>query len=76
MLRLLPHEAQVVLDAGCGEGTLTRRPAARVPLAVGLDLDLPSLEAARQQGAGPCYVLGDLLAPPFPEGCFDAVLSV
>jgi SAM-dependent methyltransferase len=76
LLTSLPHEARVVLDAGCGDGTLTRRLGAMVPMAVGLDVDQASLDAARLQGGYPHYVCGDLLAPPFADGSFDAVLSV
>jgi SAM-dependent methyltransferase len=76
LLTRLPHDAQVVLDAGCGEGTLTRRLAALVPTAVGLDRDQAALDAARVQAGGPHYVRGDLLAPPFADASFDAVVSV
>lgn len=76
LLKCLPQGARVVLDAGCGEGTLTRRLATSVPVAVGLDVDQASLKSAGQQGGGPRYVLGDLLHPPFACGSFDAVLSV
>lgn len=76
VLDALPPGARRVLDAGCGEGTLVRRLAAAVPEAVGLDRDAASLDQARAQGGGGRYVLGDLLAPPFPPGSFDAVSTV
>lgn len=76
LLTCLPDDARVVLDAGCGEGTLTRRLATAAPVVVGLDVDQPSLMSARRQGGGPLYVRGDLLQPPFPRGSFDAVVSV
>jgi len=76
LMSQLPPRARCVLDAGCGEGTLTRRLATQVPVAVGLDIDEASLYAAELRGGGPSYVRGDILAPPFRSGSFDAVLSV
>jgi SAM-dependent methyltransferase len=76
VLGALPAGAQRALDAGCGEGILSRRLAAIVPDVVGLDRDPGSIDAARQQGGGPTYVLGDLLAPPFEPETFDLVAAV
>ncbi len=76
VLGALAPGARRVLDVGCGEGMLVRRLAAAVPDAVGLDRDAASLDQARAQGGGGRYVLGDLLAPPFSPGSFDAVTSV
>jgi SAM-dependent methyltransferase len=76
VLDALPTGARRVLDVGCGEGILCRRLAATVPTVVGLDVDPASLEAARRQGGGPTYVLGDLLAPPFEPESFDLVAAV
>ncbi len=77
LLDALPERCDRVLDAGCGEGVLTRALAGRAGLAVGLDRDPPSLAlAVAQGGARTRYVRGDLLAAPFAPASFDAVVSV
>ena len=56
-----PAGAQRALDVGCGAGMLARELRERVPDVVGLDLDEPSLNAARaaDPGGRVRYVLGD-----------------
>lgn len=72
----LPAGARRALDVGCGDGILCRRLAVAVPTVVGLDRDPASIDAARQQGGGPGYAVGDLLAPPFEPESFDLVAAV
>jgi SAM-dependent methyltransferase len=75
---LQPAPGDVVLDAGCGEGYLTRRLAGRGVSAVGVDRSAGLIEAARAAGrprAGTArFLLGDLRALPLAGGRFDAVL--
>ncbi|QCB94828.1 class I SAM-dependent methyltransferase [Cellulomonas shaoxiangyii] len=76
VLDALPPGARTALDVGCGEGTLARRLAERVPDVTGVDLHGPSLDAARAAGGGVTYVEADVLTHPFPPASFDLVASV
>jgi SAM-dependent methyltransferase len=75
---LAPHPGETVLDAGCGEGYLTRRLAGRVAAAVGVDRSAGLIGAAA--AAGPRtpgrarFVLADLRSVPLATGRVDAVL--
>jgi SAM-dependent methyltransferase len=61
-----------VLDVGCGNGNyLTRMASNNIP-AVGCDLSLGMLAAARPN---PMLINGDCANLPFPDGCFDTVLA-
>jgi ubiquinone/menaquinone biosynthesis C-methylase UbiE len=74
-----------VLDVGCGSGVVTREIAKRVGpggSVVGLDAS-PALlavarELAKEAGLGDCVEFheGSVLALPFPDGAFDAVLAI
>ena len=78
VLDAIPSHARRALDVGCGEGTLTRDLAERVPEVVGIDLDRPILDVARTRSsaARATYVLGDVLHHPFEPGSFDVVASI
>jgi 2-polyprenyl-3-methyl-5-hydroxy-6-metoxy-1,4-benzoquinol methylase/uncharacterized protein YbaR (Trm112 family) len=81
-LEMLPGslDRSVVLDAGCGNGTLSAGIAASGPRVVALDYS-DSIERAEAQkkrfaGAGASrldYVQGDLRRPPFAPKSFDVV---
>jgi 2-polyprenyl-3-methyl-5-hydroxy-6-metoxy-1,4-benzoquinol methylase len=86
---ILPHllallgdvAGRAVLDAGCGEGYLTRILAARGAKVTGIDLSPRLIELARARQAGDpagaiAYRVADLSAPlPDLAGRFDAVAS-
>lgn len=74
----LPASCRRVLDVGCGEGTLTRQLRGKFPELVGIDLDLASIELAREQDYTDDiqYLVGDFLTHPFEPESFDAVVSV
>lgn len=80
LLKAIPHEAQHVLDVGCGDGILCAQLArAGVQHVVGLDADAGVLDRARSRYSGlPIeWVHGDIFDVRFAEACaFDAVLSV
>jgi 2-polyprenyl-3-methyl-5-hydroxy-6-metoxy-1,4-benzoquinol methylase len=78
LLGPVPPGARRVLDIGCGEGLLTRRVAAVVPEAVGIDSDSRSIDRARAHSSPPgvSYLVGDFLTYSFEAESFDAVLSV
>jgi len=78
LLHAVPANARSALDVGCGEGTLTRELARRVPTVVGIDVDQPSIDEARRQvgATGVEYLLGDFLTYPFEPESFDFIASV
>jgi len=78
LLHAVPANSRSALDVGCGEGTLTRELARRVPTVVGIDVDRPSIDEARRQvgAAGVEYLLGDFLSYPFEPESFDFIASV
>jgi len=61
-----------VLDACCGTGDLARAALAAGGRVTGLDFSERMLERARQKGPEIEWVLGDVLALPFPDASFDA----
>lgn len=75
---LAPNSGETVLDAGCGEGYLTRRLAGRGAAAVGVDRSAGLIEAAAAAGGRApgraFFLLGDLRSVPLATGRFDAVL--
>jgi SAM-dependent methyltransferase len=73
-------QGRVVLDAGCGEGYLSRMLAGRgADLVVGVDLCPELVDAAREQaiqeGIRARYEVADVAALPFDEAAFDLVIA-
>jgi SAM-dependent methyltransferase len=71
LLELSPRDR--VLDLACGHGRHARALSPEVGLLVGVDRNPDYLTRARHSGAA--LVRGDLRAPPFRPGSFDAVYS-
>lgn len=76
--RLELHEAQSVLDLGCGLGSDALRMAAELPSGgqvTGVDVSRKMISEARRRaegsGAPVTFVEGSALAVPFPDGTFD-----
>ena len=69
-----------VLDAGCGEGTVTARVARLLPRAtvVGLDVGDPRLVAEWDERAGENLVFhsGSAYSLPYPDGAFELVCAL
>lgn len=72
----------LVLDAGCGNGTLTAAIAGSGPRIIGFDYScgVERAEAHKRKFAGEhsrrlCYVQGDVQHPPFDDDAFDAIYS-
>jgi SAM-dependent methyltransferase len=76
LARLLPAGPAKVLDAGCGTGGLIKALKAGHPAweCVGLDFMPLACELARER-TGATIVEGSVLALPFPDASFDAVVS-
>jgi 2-polyprenyl-3-methyl-5-hydroxy-6-metoxy-1,4-benzoquinol methylase len=73
----VPHDAQSVLDVGCGDGFLAGRLSRRVPRVVAIDIDNPVLGRAKQRfpDVQVEWRQGDILAEDSNLGRFDAVVS-
>jgi SAM-dependent methyltransferase len=73
-----PCRGRMILDAGCGEGYLSRLMARRGALIVGVDRSAGLIRAAAGDGpgraGGPRFVLGDIRSLPFGSGRFDGVV--
>jgi SAM-dependent methyltransferase len=68
----------VLLDAGCGPGTITAALAGLVGRAVGVDIEPKAVAAANRLAAGTglanlAFVEADMTALPFEDATFDAV---
>lgn len=65
-----------VLDAGCGEGYGSEILAERARAVVGTDLDGTIVRRAAGRYSRAVFAPADLLSLPYPEGSFDAVVSL
>lgn len=64
-----------VLDVGCGPGHIGRYLADRGLVASGLDLSPEMVARARQLNPAMTFTRGTMLALPFPDGAFAAVVT-
>ena len=67
---------ELLLDVGCGSGSIVRLLAARGHRVVGLDTDAESLAAVAKRDAGAWLVAGDATRLPFGDETFDGVLAL
>ena len=75
-----PRQAARALDLATGTGDIAFALAARGARVVGLDITSRMIELARAkpvraQGARPTFLVGDMLALPFPSASFDIVTT-
>lgn len=68
----------ILLDAGCGPGTITAALAATVGMAVGVDIEPSAITAAGRLAScsgltNLAFVEADMTALPFEDEAFDAV---
>ena len=74
---LIDKKEQVkILDAGCGEGFISRMIVSAFPgvVVTGLDYTNEALEIAREMGEDVTYVQGDIMDMPFENKEFDIVV--
>jgi demethylmenaquinone methyltransferase / 2-methoxy-6-polyprenyl-1,4-benzoquinol methylase len=69
-----------VLDLATGTGDIAREFAPKAALVIGLDITKRMIELARAKpsppgGVSPSYLVGDMLALPFPAASFDVVTT-
>jgi SAM-dependent methyltransferase len=76
--RWLPPAPALIVDAGCGTGSLARLAAAAGHRVVGIDVSAGMIQAARAKLAGSPGVLGlavgDASDPPIATGIADVIL--
>jgi ubiquinone/menaquinone biosynthesis methyltransferase len=74
-----PHAGARALDLATGTGDIAFRLAAAGMQVVGLDVTRRMIELAREKSAVhgnvPRFLVGDMLALPFPDGSFDVVTA-
>jgi demethylmenaquinone methyltransferase/2-methoxy-6-polyprenyl-1,4-benzoquinol methylase len=76
LVRLAAPGAGVhALDLATGTGDIAFALAARGARVAGLDLTPRMIELARAKGNGPRFLVGDMLALPFPAASFDIVTT-
>lgn len=77
LAELIPPDAKLILDVGCGLGAGTRRLARRFPEAkvVGGNLSSWQLAEARRGGLAHTLVM-DAATMPFPDGVADCVVAM
>lgn len=69
-------QGRVILDAGCGNGTLSAALVEKGATVIALDLSDSVMRARRHhQASRLLFVQGNLLFPPFRRGVFDAAYS-
>ena len=72
-----PLRRTTALDLACGTGDIAYAMSARGADVIGLDITPRMVEIARQKGGsgGPGFLVGDMMALPFPDGRFDVVTT-
>jgi demethylmenaquinone methyltransferase/2-methoxy-6-polyprenyl-1,4-benzoquinol methylase len=70
-----PGHGVHALDLATGTGDIAFAMAARGARVAGLDLTQRMIELARAKGNGPRFLVGDMLALPFPAASFDIVTT-
>jgi demethylmenaquinone methyltransferase/2-methoxy-6-polyprenyl-1,4-benzoquinol methylase len=70
-----PRAGQRVLDLATGTGDLAFAAAARGARVVGLDITQRMIELAKRKSDHAQFIVGDMLALPFPVGSFDIVTT-
>ncbi|MBQ6235391.1 MAG: methyltransferase domain-containing protein [Clostridia bacterium] len=70
----MPKKPDVVLDAGCGDGTFTKRLQGKTT--VGIDLSKDAIQLAARGGGPILWAVGDLTRLPIADASADVVLNL
>ncbi len=73
--QLAKGDFPLVLDAGCGPGSMSRHWREAGSEVTALDLSAGMLAQAQRNGAAQHYLQGDIEALPLPDACFDLAWS-
>ncbi len=65
-----------IADLGCGSGGPARALVKLGAEVTGLEPGPAAIEAAREQGGGPTYIVGSAEAAPLPDRAFDVAIFV
>jgi SAM-dependent methyltransferase len=76
LFELLPPPRGLTLDAGCGEGRLTRELAARGYDVVGIDASTALVDEARAADPSGRYEVASIDALPFADGAVELAVCV
>ena len=77
LVAMAPSGRPMSLDLACGTGDIAFAMHARGARAIGLDITPRMIEIARAKRVGdaPSFLVGDMMALPFPDACFDVVTT-
>ena len=70
----MPEDPAVVLDAGCGDGTFTKRLQGKTT--IGIDLSKDAIQLAARGGGPILWAVGDLTKLPVADASVDVVLNL
>ena len=70
----MPKDTDVVLDAGCGDGSFTKALQGRTT--IGLDLSKDAIALAAYGGGPILWTVGDLTKLPVRDGAVDVILNL
>ena len=70
----MPKDLCVVLDAGCGDGTFTKRLASGTT--IGIDLSKDAIQLAAHGGGPILWAVGDLTRMPVADASADVILNL
>lgn len=70
----MPKDAEVVLDAGCGDGTFTKRLQGKTT--IGIDLSKDAILLASRGGGPILWAVGDLTRLPVADASVDVILNL
>lgn len=75
---IVPLAPSSVLDAGCGEGYYLTRLQEALPQTefVGVDISKDAVRFAAVRNKNALWITGTAAALPFPDQCFDGILSM
>lgn len=74
---LNPKKDEIILDAGCGTGELTKRIAKKCFKIIGIDISRSAIAIAKKKASKNCkFKYGNIEKLEFPDNYFDKVICV